>query len=165
MSVVSAHQRVPDAVDARVRAVARRQAHALPECRAAAGDDDLRAEIHHEPHAEAGGASGVVRARDVVHELGERDVVLRAVAAADLVHQRVAHALERGSRLARAAVDLRQLGGGVTGAVDVLEQQADVARPLRVEPPDLVALPEPWPLLRGCCAAAEGQLRESTATR
>src|SRR5205823_2657152 len=47
----------------------------------------------------------------------------------------------------RAAVDARQLGGGIAGAVDVLQQQPDVAAPLRVEPSDLIALPEPRPML------------------
>ena len=122
--MVGAHQRVADPVNARVRAIARRQAHALCERRASAADDDLRPEVHHEAHAEAGGAGRVVRARDVVHQPRERDVMLRAVAATDLVHEPVAHAFERRSRRARAAVDARQLGRRVAGLVDVLRGAA-----------------------------------------
>jgi hypothetical protein len=48
--------------------------------------------------------------------------MLGAVPPSDLVHQRVAVALERRSRRARPRVDARQLVGGVAGAVDVLQQ-------------------------------------------
>jgi hypothetical protein len=143
VAVVRTHQRVADAVHAGVRPVARRQLHALRERAAPAAADDLRAEVHHEPHPEARGARRVVRARDVVHQPRERDVVLGAVAASDLVHQRVAVAFERRSGRASPRVDARQLVGGIAGAVDVLQEEAHVARPLRVRTADLLALPQP----------------------
>ena len=109
---------------------------------------DLRAEIHHQPHAETRGAVRVVRARDVVLQLPERQLVGLRVAAPDLVHEDVAASLQRTADCAHAPVDPRQLARRIARGIDVGQQQPHIAAVLRLSEVDLRALPEPRPLRR-----------------
>src|SRR4051794_2233936 len=64
-TVVRAQERMTEPVDAGVLAVARRQGGARVYGRAASRAHDLRAEVHHEAHAESGRAVRVVGRGDV----------------------------------------------------------------------------------------------------
>src|SRR5262249_25537970 len=121
--------------------------------------ENLRAEVHHEPHAEPGGAVRVVRARDVALQRGESDVMVARVLAADLVHQDVAARLERAADGEHALVDPGQLPRRIAGALDVESQQADVAAVLRVGVVDLRAPPEPRLPQRGAGGLAGNEQR------
>ena len=113
IAVVRAHQRVPEAVDARVLPVAGGQPRTRVHGGGGARAQDLGPEVHDEPHAEAGRAVGVVRARHVALQRRQRHVVVAAVLAADLVHEHVTARLERTADGNDAAVDPRQLPRGI----------------------------------------------------
>ena len=89
-----------------------------------AAADDLRAEPHHETHAEPRRAARIVRARDDVLQTLEGQVVLARPLPADDVHVHVAVRIERRAGGLRAPVDPRQLVGRITRAVDVQKEHA-----------------------------------------
>ena len=147
--VVTAHQRVPETVYAGERPHPRRQRDTRLQRALAAAGDDLRPERHHEAHAEPGGAARIVRARHDPLKAFEGQPVLDRPPPPHLVHEQVTAGIQRRPCSPRARVDPRQLVGRIPRAVDVEEQEADIAGVTRLLEVDLLALPEPGPLRGG----------------
>src|SRR4029079_16741739 len=143
IAVIRPQQRMTETVHARVLPVPRRQPGARAYRGSAARADDLRPEVHHEPHADAGRAVGIVRTRHVALQVAERDVMVTRKLPPHLVHEHVTACFGWPPDGGDATVDARHLARSIARRFDVVAKKPDVAVVLRLDVVDLRALPEP----------------------